>query len=159
MRFLSGRSKRESARSNPDATLKFDPLPVQPIIPVLQRPMIMPRVHGANQTTTFASSSNISQSFHFRSDSITPSIVRTTPQPTASISRLIPSSNSRVTFQPTNATVRRSILFSSPQSINQTSSLSLPPSVHLIRQHNLSNQSASSASIPPSINRNSSNQN
>jgi len=67
---LAGGFVRNSARENPDAKLKFDPLPVSPPpMPTLQRPMILPRVLGSTQ-----------QSINSSQQAVAPRIIRTSRQ-------------------------------------------------------------------------------
>jgi hypothetical protein len=74
---LAGGIAAGSARSNPDAKLRFDPLPIpDPPMPTLKRPMILPRVLGS-----FQQSNNGSQS------ALVPRKVRNTGQSSARASQ------------------------------------------------------------------------
>lgn len=48
VRFLTGKSRRDSSRTNPDAKLYFGPLPTtQQQMPALLRPLMSPQIIGS----------------------------------------------------------------------------------------------------------------
>jgi len=83
IRLLAGPSRRKSILTNPDGKLQFEPLlPLQPAMPVLNRPIFLPNVIGLSRSQQFAPSNGRSQQFVHSTSTATFSVPSSQPNPT-----------------------------------------------------------------------------